>query len=56
MTWFSRNYFVPLHHQITRDRPHTTKKNNKAIKAVPKAFVDGIEGVGVHPMVVTIKR
>ena len=27
MTWFSRNYFVPLHHQITRDRP--LKVNHK---------------------------
>ena len=26
------------------------------LKAVPNAFADGIEGVGVHPMVVTIKR
>ena len=27
MTWFSRNYFVPLHHQITRDSP--LKVNHK---------------------------
>ena len=29
---------------------------NIMIKAIPNAFADGIEGVGVHPMVVTIKR
>ena len=29
---------------------------NIMIKAVPNAFADGIEGVGVHPMVLTIKR
>jgi len=26
------------------------------LKAAPNAFADGIEGVGVHPMVVTIKK
>jgi len=26
------------------------------LKAVPNAFADGIEGVGVHPMVLTIKK
>jgi hypothetical protein len=26
------------------------------IKVVPNAFTNGIEGVGVHPMVVTIKE
>jgi hypothetical protein len=25
------------------------------IKVVPNAFADGIEGVGVHPLVLTIK-
>ena len=29
---------------------------NIMIKAIPNAFADGIEGVGVHPMVLTIKR
>ena len=29
---------------------------NIMIKAIPNAFADGIEGVGVHPMVVTIKE
>ena len=29
---------------------------NIMIKAVPNAFADGIEGVGVHPMVLTIKK
>lgn len=29
---------------------------NIMIKAIPNAFSDGIEGVGVHPMVLTIKR
>ena len=29
---------------------------NIMLKAIPNAFVDGIEGVGVHPMVLTIKR
>ena len=29
---------------------------NIIIKAIPNAFADGIEGVGVHPMVVTIKE
>ena len=29
---------------------------NIMIKAIPNAFSDGIEGVGVHPMVVTIKK
>ena len=29
---------------------------NIMLKAIPNAFADGIEGVGVHPMVLTIKR
>ena len=29
---------------------------NIMIKAIPNAFADGIEGVGVHPMVLTIKK
>ena len=29
---------------------------NIMIKAIPNAFANGIEGVGVHPMVLTIKR
>ena len=29
---------------------------NIMLKAIPNAFADGIEGVGVHPMVVTIKK
>ena len=29
---------------------------NIMLKAVPNAFADGIEGVGVHPMVLTIKK
>ena len=29
---------------------------NIMLKAIPNAFVDGIEGVGVHPMVLTIKE
>ena len=29
---------------------------NIMLKAIPNAFADGIEGVGVHPMVVTIKE
>lgn len=29
---------------------------NIMLKAVPNAFANGIEGVGVHPMVLTIKR
>ena len=29
---------------------------NIMIKAIPNAFSDGIEGVGVHPMVLTIKK
>ena len=29
---------------------------NIMLKAVPNAFSDGIEGVGVHPMVLTIKK
>ena len=29
---------------------------NIMIKAIPNAFADGIEGVGVHPMVLTIKE
>lgn len=29
---------------------------NIMIKAIPNAFTDGIEGVGVHPMVLTIKK
>lgn len=29
---------------------------NIMLKAIPNAFADGIEGVGVHPMVLTIKK
>ena len=29
---------------------------NIMIKAIPNAFADGVEGVGVHPMVLTIKK
>ena len=28
---------------------------NIMLKVVPNAFADGIEGVGVHPLVLTIK-
>lgn len=27
-----------------------------AEKAVPNAFADGIEGVGVHPLIITIRN
>lgn len=58
-----RRYLTEMVNEVKiEDRERTEKarlakeKKEQAKKAIPNAFANGIEGVGVHPSVLTVKK